>query len=311
MLPIMRFAVTGSTGLIGSALVAELRTAGHSVSRVVRSSNPQAGAEHLIHWHPDRGVIDGAALEQHDAVVHLAGESLNGLWTPAKKTRIRESRVRGTELLARTLAGLTHPPRVLVCASAVGYYGNRPGNEAVDEDAPHGTGFLAKVVVEWEEAAQPAKAAGIRVANCRFGIVLSPRGGALGAMLPIFQAGLGGKLGSGEQVWSWIALPDLVRAIMHVVANTGLSGPINFTTPNAVTNGEFTRVLGHVLGRPTIFTVPAFAMRLALRGMADEMLLSGVRVLPRKLEASGYVFRYPELEVALRALLHRPAAAAQ
>src|SRR5262249_36510805 len=160
------------------------------------SNNPKSGAEHLIYWHPDRGTIDAAALERHDVVVHLAGESLFGLWTPARKTRIRDSRVRGTELLARTVAGLRHPPLVLVCASAVGYYGDHPGNQPVDETAPPGHDFLAGVVVQWEDAAQPARDAGIRVANCRFGIVLSPHGGALGVMLPIFQAGLGGKLGS-------------------------------------------------------------------------------------------------------------------
>jgi uncharacterized protein (TIGR01777 family) len=277
----------------------------------VRSTNPKSGTDQLIHWHPDRGTIDAAALEQHDVVVHLAGESLFGIWTPAKKTHIRDSRVRGTTLLARTLAGLTHPPRLLVCASAVGYYGDHPANEPVDETAGPGQGFLASVVVQWEEAAQPARDAGIRVANCRFGIVLSPHGGGLGVMLPIFQAGLGGKLGSGEQVWSWMALPDLTSGIMHVVSSADLSGPINFTTPNAVTNAEFTRVLGRVLGRPTIFTVPEFAMRIALRQMAEEMLLSGVRVLPRKLESSGYAFKHPALEGALRSLLQKPAGAAR
>ena len=301
----MRFAVTGSTGLIGSALVADLRAAGHSVTRLVRSPDTRSSAERLIHWNPERGLLEAAPLENHDAVVHFAGESLIGLWTENKKARIRESRIRGTSLLARTLATLHHPPAVFVSASAVGYYGNHAGNDLVDEQTPKGSGFLADVVEAWEGATAPAQAAGIRVATTRFGLVLSPRGGALAVMLPIFQAGLGGKVGSGDQVWSWVTLPEVVGAISHVISQTEVQGPVNVTAPKAVTNREFTHVLGKVLNRPTVFTAPAFALRLALRGMADEMLLSGARVIPRKLQQSGYEFRHPELEGALRAMLGR------
>jgi uncharacterized protein len=291
--------------LVGSALVGDLRAAGNSVSRLVRTPETRSSAERLIHWNPERGVIDAAALENHDAVVHLAGESLIGLWTEAKKARIRESRVRGTALLSRALATLQQPPAVFISASAVGYYGDHPASEQVDENTPAGRGFLAEVVEAWEGATAPAQAARIRVVCTRFGLVLSPRGGSLAVMLPIFQLGLGGKVGSGEQVWSWIALPDVVSGITHAIAQPTLRGPVNFTAPGAVTNAEFTRTLAQVLNRPAIFAAPAFALRLVVRGMADEMLLGGARVLPRKLQQSGYTFRHPELEGALRALLRR------
>jgi uncharacterized protein (TIGR01777 family) len=301
----MRFAVTGSTGLIGSALVSELRSAGHSVSRLVRQGRYESPTERLISWNPERGVIDAAALESHDAVVHLAGEPIFGLWTQRRKARIRESRVRGTALLARTIAGLQKPPAALICASAMGYYGNRPANEALDESSAKGHGFLSDVVAAWEEAAQPAVAAGTRVVNTRFSLVLTPKGGSLMAMLPLFRAGLAGKLGSGEQVWSWITLTDVIGGIRHALATTELRGPVNFATPHPVTNAEFTRVLGRVLNRPTFMAAPAFALKLALGEMAEELLLSGSRVVPRKLVESAYPFRHPELEVALQHLLKR------
>jgi uncharacterized protein (TIGR01777 family) len=299
----MRIAVTGSTGLIGSALVGELRTAGHSVSRLVRNNRTESPTERLISWNPDRGVLDAAALEGHDAVVHLAGEPIFGRWTQARKARIRDSRVRGTSLLARTIAGLQRPPSVLVSASAIGFYGNRPASEPLEENSAKGTGFLANVVAAWEEASRPAKTAGTRVVNPRFGLVLSPKGGALAVMLPIFRAGLGGRLGRGDQMWSWITLNDVIGGLRHIIARSDLHGPVNFTTTNAVTNAAFTRTLGRILGRPTVFAAPAFGIKLVMGEMAEEMLLSGARVVPRKLVDSGYKYRQSELESALHDLL--------
>jgi uncharacterized protein (TIGR01777 family) len=257
----------------------------------------------LISWNPERGVLDAPALEGHDAIVHLAGESIFGRWTQARKAHIRDSRVRGTALLARTIAGLQRPPSVLVSASAIGYYGNRPQDEQVEENASNGSGFLASVCSAWEEAAEPAKTAGTRVVHPRFGIVLSPKGGALAVMLPIFKAGLGGKLGSGSQMWSWITINDVIGGIRHTITRTELRGAVNFTAPSPVPNATFTKTLGHVLGRPTWFAVPSVAMKLVMGEMAEDMLLSGARVVPRKLLDSGYNYRQSELEPALRDLL--------
>ena len=299
----MRVAVSGSTGLIGSNLVAKLRADGHSVSRLVRDGPSRSDAERLIHWNPARGSIDAAALEKHDVVVHLAGEPLFGLWTRARKQAIRESRVRGTALLARTIHGLKNPPAVFTTASAIGYYGDRP-NETVDENSAAGRGFLAEVVQAWEDAAQPARSVS-RVAHTRFGLILTPKGGSLQAMLPLFKLGMGGRLGSGEQIWSWVTIHDVLSAISHV-ATTDLSGPVNVTAPNAVSNEQFTRILGKVLSRPTVLPAPAFALRLLMQEMADELLLSGARVMPRRLMESGFVFQHPDLEPALRAILYKP-----
>ena len=298
----MRVAVTGSTGLIGTALVARLREEGHEVTRLVRDRR-RAREPGAVFWDPARGEVDAAGLEGHDVVVHLAGESLVGIWTRAKKRRIRESRARGTRVLAEALAGLARPPRLLLAASAIGFYGPREPDEVVDESTPAGRGFLAEVAVEWEAAAEPARTAGIRVVHARFGLVLSPRGGALAKMLPVFRLGLGGTLGSGEQVWSWIALDDVVEAALHVFRTEALAGPVNFTAPEPVSNAEFTRVLGRVLRRPAPFGVPAFAARLVAGEMAEEVLLAGAYVVPRRLLDSGYGFRLPALEPALRQLL--------
>lgn len=302
----MKIAITGSTGLIGSALVEALAGAGHAITRVTRRRGA-AGEGAAVVWQPERGEIDAAGLEGHDAVIHLAGEPVVGWWTARKKARIRASRVRGTRLLSETLARLTRPPRVLVSASATGFYGNRPPEEPLDESSAPGIGFLAGVALEWERATAEAEAAGIRVVHARFGLVLSPKGGALAAMLPVFRLGLGGRLGSGRQVWSWITLDDVVAAVAHVLAAERVAGPVNFVSPNPVTNAEFTRVLARVLGRPAIFAVPAPAARLLLGEMADEMLLAGARVVPRKLLDSGYRFLHPELEAALRSILRRGA----
>jgi len=295
----MQIAMTGSTGLIGSALVTALEAAGHTVTRVVRPGSRAQG----ISWDPAAGSIDRDALEGHDGVVHLAGETIAGLWTAAKKRRIRESRYQGTRLLATALAALRQPPSVLVSASASGYYGNRPADEAVTEDSKRGTGFLAEVVEAWERATDPAKLAGIRVVNTRFAPVLSAREGMLALMLPVFRAGLGGTLGSGKQIWSWVTIDDAVGAIQFVLADPQIGGPVNVVAPLPVTNKAFTRTLGRVVRRPTVFGVPEFLLAAVGGQMAREMLLAGVRIVPRKLERAGYRFGYPELEAALKHVL--------
>lgn len=297
----MIVAVTGSTGLVGTALADSLEAAGHVVRRVVR--RPARAGQHEIRWDPTAGQIDTTALAGVDGVVHLAGESLAAhRWTEAFKAEIRDSRVRGTRLLCDALAGLSTKPGVLVSASAVGYYGDR-GEETVDESSAPGTGFLADVCREWEAATQSARDAGIRVVNLRLGVVLSPHGGALAQMLTPFKLGVGGVIGSGRQYLSWISIDDLVSAIQFALRTESLSGPVNAATPHPVANREFTKTLGGVLGRPTVFPMPAFAARLAFGEMADEMLLGGVRVEPRALSTAGFAFQYPELESALRHLL--------
>lgn len=288
-------AVSGASGLVGRALTAFLRTGGHTVVPLVRG---EAG-EGEVAWDPDGGRIDAKALEGVDAVVHLAGEPIMGRWTDAKKRRIRDSRVEGTRLLAEALARLDRKPAVLVSASAVGYYGDR-GDTPLTEDAAPGDGFLADVCLAWETAAEPAAEAGIRVVHPRLGIVLSGEGGALDAMLTPFKLGLGGPVGSGDQHWSWVAIDDVVGGIHQMIADETLRGPVNMTAPEPVTSRAFAKTLGKVLSRPAVLKVPGFALKLAMGEAADEMLLAGQRVLPTKLEASGYRFRYADLEEALR-----------
>ena len=299
----LRVAVTGSTGLIGSALVPFLTAGGHEVHRLVRPGRgehrPGDPASGVIPWEPERGLLDRAALDGFDAVIHLAGETVAERWTREHKRAIRESRVRGTGLIARTLADLPNPPRVLVAASAVGFYGDG-GDRVLDEESPPGSDFLAGVAREWEAATASAADRGVRVVNTRFGVVLSPLGGALARLLPPFKLYGGGKLGSGRQWMSWIALDDVVGAIHHALFAGDLAGPVNVTAPNPVTNEQFGHTLGHVLGRPSAITVPAFAIRAMFGEMAEVMLLRGQRALPRKLLASGFTFRFPELEGALR-----------
>ena len=259
--------------------------------------------ESEFQWDPAHGRIDASGLEGSDAVVHLAGETVAGRWTASKKRRIVESRVKSTQLLSEALANLDRPPPTLVVASAVGYYGDR-GEEPLTEESTPGSGFLADVVKQWEAASEPAERAGIRVVRTRFGIVLSGAGGALKTMLPAFRLGVGGKLGSGRQYMSWVTIDDVVGAIHEGLTNERLSGPVNVVAPAPVTNQEFTRTLGRVLHRPALLAVPGPALRLVLGEFANDAL-GGARVVPARLEAEGYEFRYPRLEPALRHALGR------
>ncbi len=298
----MTVLVTGSSGLVGSALIPNLDAGGHRVFRLVRGS-PQGDTERR--WDPERGELDAAHLEGVQAVVHLAGENIaSGRWNDAKKDRIHSSREDGTRLLAQGLAELQTPPGVLICASAVGYYGNR-GEEILNEESAPGDDFLAETCLAWEQAARPAADAGIRTVYLRIGIVLSADGGALAKMLFPFKMGAGGVIGSGDQYMSWITLSDLVRIVNHALNAESLQGPVNAVSPAPVTNREFTRTLGSALSRPTLFPMPAFAARLAFGEMADALLLSSTRVLPARLQESGYEFQHPELHGALRHVLAR------
>jgi hypothetical protein len=301
-------AVTGSSGLIGSALVRALRDRGAGVRRVVRRD---ARGPDEISWHPDRGTIDAARLERVDAVVNLAGETIGRRWTSARKEGIRASRVRGTALLSRALASLSPRPRVLVSASAVGFYGSR-GSDVLDESSAPGADFLASVCADWEAATHAASDAGIRVVHLRTGMVLSRAGGGLAKLLPLFRLGLGGRMGRGDQWLSWISLDDAVEAIVALLgvespAFGAVAGPVNLVAPEPVTNGEFTRVLAAVLSRPAALAVPRVALELMLGEMARETVLASQRALPRRLLEAGFEFRYPGLAEALRATLRAAA----
>lgn len=295
----MRVAITGSHGLIGSAVASALRARGDGVVRVVRGD---AGSPADVVWDPAGGRIDAPRLEGIDAVVHLAGETLASRWTPEQKEAIRGSRLLGTDLLARALAGLATRPRVLVSVSAVGVYGNR-GDELLTESSAPGTGFLADVCRGWEAAADPARLAGIRVTHPRFGVVLAGSGGILARIVPIFRLGAGGPLGHGRQYLPWVAIDDAVGAILLALDRDELDGPLNVVAPHPLTNREFTSALGHVLGRPAVIPVPAPALRALFGEMADEALLASQRVEPVRLAGAGYAHRFGELDSALRHVL--------
>jgi uncharacterized protein (TIGR01777 family) len=283
--------------------VSALKARGHEIVALVRRQPDSSVGQ--VYWNPEIGVLDRGALEGLDAVVHLAGENIaSGRWSAKRKAKIRNSRVVGTTLLSESLAALTTPPGVLVSASAIGFYGNC-GADTLDEDSAAGTGFAADLARDWETATDAAARAGIRVVKLRIGVVLGAAGGALAKMLPPFRLGLGGRLGDGRQIMSWIALADVVRVVQFAIESSAISGAVNATAPNPVSNAEFTRALGRVLGRPTPFPVPAFALRLVFGEMADEILLCGADVRPRKLQQSGFVFEHPDLEDALRSELGR------
>ncbi|MBI5384229.1 MAG: TIGR01777 family protein [Verrucomicrobia bacterium] len=296
----MDILVTGASGLIGSALVPRLTAEGHHVIELRRDRGTTPASQAT--WNPDAGQIDLSRCGPVDAVVHLAGENVAQRWTPKAKARIRDSRVNGTHLLCEALTKLAQPPKTLVGASATGFYGHR-GEEALDEQSAPGSGFLAEVCREWEAALASAAEQGVRVVHLRLGLVLAAQGGALAKMLTPFRLGLGGSLGSGRQYWSWITLEDLLAVVLFAMRTETLSGPVNAVAPGTVTNREFTKTLGRVLRRPAILPVPGFALRLLFGEMADGALLASARVKPAKLEASGFVFRFPELEPALRSLL--------
>ncbi len=297
----MKIAVSGASGLVGSALVAALTADGHDVARLVRSAS--SGAPDQIFWDPAKGVLDGAALDGCGAVIHLAGESIAaGRWNEARKSRILTSRTRGTRLIAENLAALEEPPATLVAASAIGFYGDR-GDEVLDESSGPGEGFLADVCVRWEAAAEAARERGVRVVNLRIGMVLDRHGGALERMLTPFRLGLGGPVGNGRQWVSWITTDDLVGTVRHALATASLAGPVNATAPHPVPQGELAKALGRVLSRPAVAPLPAFAVRLLFGEMGDELLLASTRVDSRRLRDSGYTFRRPKLTGALEHLL--------
>ncbi len=294
----MKIAISGASGLIGKAVADHRLALGDAIVAMKRDPNGTRGGNGIF-WSPDLGLVDEVGLEGADAVIHLAGENIAGPWTERRKEMIRESRVRGTLLVAGALSHLRHRPRVLLVASAVGIYGDQ-GDEVLTEDSAAGEGFLPEVCQEWEAAAEMAREAGIRVVHLRFGVVLARGNGLLGRLVPIFRSGLGGRAGSGRQFISWVALPDLVRAVDFCLENEGISGAVNVTSPNPVRNSEFAAVLAKVLRRPASVTVPASVLKLAMGQMAQEMILASARAVPERLEAGGFVFRYSELEVALR-----------
>ena len=291
--------VSGASGLIGTALLASFESRGTQVVRLVRGPTQNAGQ---VSWNP-LAPLPLPIVSGFDAVVHLAGESIVGRWTAEKKQAIRNSRVQGTRNLASALAQCEAKPRVLVCASAVGFYGSR-GDELLREESPTGQGFLSEVCREWEDASRIAAEAGIRTVNIRIGLVLSAKGGALAKMLTPFKLGLGSRIGSGQQWWSWIHMDDIVGGIHHAIRTESLAGPVNLVAPNPVRNVEFTKVLASVLGRPAFFPVPEFALRLAFGKMAaEELMLASQRVEPGRLRTSGYEFCFPELKTALANLV--------
>jgi uncharacterized protein (TIGR01777 family) len=296
-----RILITGSSGLIGSHLSTFLSKQGYNISHLVRKKNSNEGSE--IYWDPTEELIANTSLEGFDTVIHLAGATIASWpWNQNKKALIKNSRVQGTHFLSKSLAELRSKPPLLICASAIGYYGHR-GEELLDESSPAGRGFLSQVCQEWEAAADPAKKAGIRVAQLRFGMVLNSKRGALAKMLPAFKAGLGGKIGNGKQYMSWITLEEVVRIIKYVSDTPVLNDPINVVSPNPVTNEEFTKCLGQVLSRPVHFTLPSFILKTTLGQMADELLLASTRVTPKKLIDNGFSFQHAQLEPALKSIL--------
>ena len=293
----MKILISGSTGFIGTKLVARLRASGYEVTRLVRSSSDIG-----LFWDPYKSKVDISRMEGYDAFVHLSGESINGRWTTSKKKKIMDSRVIPTRFLAECISKLKNPPKAFICSSAIGYYGNR-GDEELTEQSSGGTGFLSEVCKAWEAETKPIEAKGVRVANIRTGLVLSPEGGALQKLLLPFKLGVGGKIGSGNQWWSWITLNDLLRVYQYSIENDTVKGAVNVAAPNPDRNSIFVKTLGKVLRRPTIFPLPAFIVKLIFGEMGQELLLDGQKVMPKKLAESGFQFEQTELEPALKSML--------
>jgi len=299
----MKVLISGASGLVGRMLVRDLSAEGHGVARLVRPGNPASAGD--IAWDPATATVNPAAMEGADAMVHLSGASVaEGRWTPERKALLRRSRIDSTRVMVDALASLRQKPRVFVCASAIGYYGNR-GDEILTESSAIGTDFLALLARDWEAEASRAEASGIRTVRLRFGVILCDEGGALPQMLLPFRFGLGGRLGNGKQWMSWIGLEDAVGIISSAIANEQLAGPLNVVAPQPLRNADFTRIAAAVLHRPAMFTAPAFALRVALGEMADALLLASQRVVPERLLAVNYPFRFPEFESTLRAVLNR------
>ncbi len=293
----MKVAITGASGMVGTALTAKLQSEGHEVVSYVRSVSSGQTGKFL--WNPDAGTIDAAGLAGAEAVVNLAGENIAAKrWTPEQKEKIRTSRVKGTTLLAKTIATMANKPEVLVSASAIGIYGDR-GDEMLTENSAPGSGFLADVCKEWEQSTKAAETSGVRIVRARLGVILSKNGGALQKMLPIFQLGGGGIIGSGKQYMSWVTLDDVVNALIFAIKNKSVTGAMNIVAPNSVRNSEFTDALGHALHRPVMLPLPAFAAKIIMGEMADELLLSSARVEPLALEGNKFGFEYPNLAGAL------------
>ena len=300
----LKIAISGSTGMIGTALVDFLKSQGHGITRIVRQYPPGHSQDSLIAWDTGKRKIDSSGLEGHDVVIHLAGVSIAGRrWTKFYKEAIYSSRIEGTQLLCEALTRLKQPPRLLLCASAIGYYGNHEPEVVVDESAEAGRDFLAKVCEDWEKATVSASSRNMRVACLRMGPVLSLKGGVLARMLPIFKLGLGGILGTGRQMFSWIALDEIPYIISHLISSAKISGSVNCVSPNPVSNSEFTKTLGEVIRRPTFFPLPGVIVKIMFGEMGDSLLLGGARVVPKRLLESGYQFRYFNLEAILKHLI--------
>lgn len=297
----MKIAISGSTGLIGSALRGFFGSS-HDVVRIVRRPIPAANGSVL--WNPERGEIEKEKLEGFDAVINLAGESIGARWTKELKRKIRESRIGSAGTLSRAISNLDRPPSVFFCASAIGYYGDR-GDEVIDETGRKGLGFLSDVVEEWERSTDIARDAGIRVVNLRFGPVLSEKGGTLKKLLPAFKLGLGGSLGSGKQFLSWVAIDEIPLIVKHLITNKTVRGPVNVVSPYPLTNKEFTDILGRALKMPTLFGVPSFILKLLLGEMAKEVILSSVRVMPKRLIDHNYLFKHGRLEEYFKSIFRK------
>jgi hypothetical protein len=296
----MEILISGASGLIGSKLSPALTSSDHHVRHLVRSKAKASSAD--VVWDPNTNELDPQVLRGIDAVIHLAGENIAGRWSAKKKAAIRESRIRGTQLIARAIARAEPPPKVFICASAIGYYGDR-GDELLTENSAPGAGFLPDVCKEWEASTKAAAEKGVRTVSLRLGVVLSPDGGALKKMLLPFKLCVGGVMGSGKQYWSWVAIDDVIGAALHALTNAKVSGPVNVVSPSPVTNRDFTKALGRALSRPTIAPMPAFAARLVFGEMGEALLLASSNVKPSKLLESGYAFKFPELDGALKHLL--------